>query len=146
LKRLEAVACDAELQEKPLNDLRKLGELLRERCVQALSGNQENNDENSQSKQKGRVSLKLGNVAVNARTVMACETEMEPLDHALPADPAERAKWLIDFKYVYLTSDTFTITLFMWSHFPPLFFHPGSTFRSIITLMPTPKLDLPKLG
>lgn len=36
LKRLEAIACDAELQEKPLADLRKIGEMLRSRCIAFL--------------------------------------------------------------------------------------------------------------
>jgi chromodomain-helicase-DNA-binding protein 1 len=36
LKRLEAVACDAELQEKPLAELRKLGESLKERCIKSM--------------------------------------------------------------------------------------------------------------
>lgn len=37
MKRLEAVACDAELQEKPLADLRKLGTYLREQCVSVMN-------------------------------------------------------------------------------------------------------------
>lgn len=37
LKRLEAVACDAELQEKPLADLRKLGNYLREQCLSVMN-------------------------------------------------------------------------------------------------------------
>ncbi|KAJ8880022.1 hypothetical protein PR048_020644 [Dryococelus australis] len=40
LKRLDEVACDAELQERPLADLRHLGEVLRERCLAALSEQQ----------------------------------------------------------------------------------------------------------
>lgn len=36
LKRLEAIACDAELQEKPLNELKKIAVMLRERCVTFL--------------------------------------------------------------------------------------------------------------
>lgn len=52
------------------------------------------------SKQKGRISFKLGNVAVNAKSVLACEEEMGPLDEIIPSDPHERSIWLIDFKYV----------------------------------------------
>ena len=37
LKRLEAVACDSELQEKPLADLRRLGETLRDRCNKIMA-------------------------------------------------------------------------------------------------------------
>lgn len=45
LKRLEAIACDAELQEKPLADLKKLGEMLKER-VTAMLGEQQAQKEN----------------------------------------------------------------------------------------------------
>ena len=34
---MEAIACDAELQEKPLADVRRLGELLRKGCEEAMS-------------------------------------------------------------------------------------------------------------
>lgn len=42
---MEAVACDAELQEKPLADLRRLGEVLQERCRASL-GEQQAQKEN----------------------------------------------------------------------------------------------------
>lgn len=50
------------------------------------------------SKQKGRVSLKIGNVAVNAKAVLSCEEDLAPLDEVIPNDPHEKAKWIIDFK------------------------------------------------
>lgn len=59
LKRLEAVACDAELQEKPLADLKKLGETLQERCrksmeeSQAAQGQKENDNHNEDSNLSG---------------------------------------------------------------------------------------------
>lgn len=37
LKRLEAVACEAELQEKPLSDLRKLGEYIQRSCEELMA-------------------------------------------------------------------------------------------------------------
>ena len=107
LKRLEAVACDAELQEKPLAELRKLGELLRERCASSITENQaqkenestHNEDSNlSGPAQKKRVrgpSFKLGGVSVNAKSLMAAEKELEVLDEALPSDAAERLKWVL---------------------------------------------------
>ncbi|KAJ1526021.1 hypothetical protein ONE63_009194 [Megalurothrips usitatus] len=99
LKRLEAIAEDAELTDKSQSDLRKLAELLRERCIQAVSENQENDaGEGNSGKQKGRVSLKIGNVAVNAKAILSCEEEMAPLDEIIPSDLHERSKWLIDFK------------------------------------------------
>nr|CAD7429760.1 unnamed protein product [Timema monikensis] len=110
LKRLEEVACDAELQEKPLADLRYLGELLKERCVAAMSEVQSqkenetthNEDSNLSGPGPGKrgrargVSFKLGGVPVNAKSVMACEKELEPLEEVLPPDPAERSKWVLE--------------------------------------------------
>lgn len=37
LKHLDSIACDAELQEKPLAELKKLGEILQERCKAVLN-------------------------------------------------------------------------------------------------------------
>ncbi|CAG2066300.1 unnamed protein product, partial [Timema podura] len=110
LKRLEEVACDAELQEKPLADLRYLGELLKERCVAAMSEVQSqkenetthNEDSNLSGPGPGKrgrargVSFKLGGVPVNAKSVIACEKELEPLEEVLPPDPAERSKWVLE--------------------------------------------------
>lgn len=110
LKRLDAVACDAELQEKPLAELRKLGELLHERC-QAYMGehvaSKENNDHISQednmstnrSKKRARgPSFKLGGVSVNAKTMSACEQELLPLDELVPSNTEERNKWVLDVR------------------------------------------------
>lgn len=111
LKRLDAVACDAELQEKPLAELKKLGELLRERCLVYMgehTASKENNESNSQedsnmstTRGSGRKrvrgpSFKLGGVSVNAKTMMACEQELAPLDDLLPTNSEERLKWVMD--------------------------------------------------
>ncbi|CAH0562488.1 unnamed protein product [Brassicogethes aeneus] len=103
LKRLEAVACDAELQEKPLAELRKLGEMLHERCKAFMNEQtKENNDTNGEtSGGKGRKrlrgpSFKLGGVSVNAKTMMACEEELAPLDEVLPSDAHERSRWILE--------------------------------------------------
>lgn len=37
LKHLDSIACDAELQEKPLAELKRLGEILQERCKTVLN-------------------------------------------------------------------------------------------------------------
>ncbi|XP_077296333.1 chromodomain-helicase-DNA-binding protein 1 [Arctopsyche grandis] len=108
LKRLEDVACDAELQEKPLADLKKLGETLRDRCqaqLASLTGSggplKNNQPDNAQpvgpGKRKARITFMLGGVTVNAKTLSQCETEMAPLDEMLPADRDERLKWQLDF-------------------------------------------------
>lgn len=114
LKRLEAVACDAELQEKPLAELRRLGELLRERCAssmteqQAQKENESTHNEDSNlsgpaQKRRGRgPSFKLAGVSVNAKSLLASEKELEVLDEVLPEDPSERLKWVLDARYMLL--------------------------------------------
>ncbi|KAJ3639673.1 hypothetical protein Zmor_003017 [Zophobas morio] len=101
LKRLEAVACDAELQEKPLAELRKLGELLHERCRAYMGEHTKENEGTQDETSRGRKrmrgpSFKLGGVSVNAKTMMACEEELQPLDEVLPSNPDERSKWVLD--------------------------------------------------
>ncbi|KAJ8926869.1 hypothetical protein NQ314_020720 [Rhamnusium bicolor] len=103
LKRLEAVACDAELQEKPLPELKKLGELLHDRCrafmnEQTKENTESINQDETKPKRLRGPSFKLGGVSVNAKTMMACEEELEPLDEVLPADPEERGRWAFDAK------------------------------------------------
>ncbi|KAL1493434.1 hypothetical protein ABEB36_011490 [Hypothenemus hampei] len=100
LKRLEAVACDAELQEKPLAELRKLGEILHERCIAYMNEqSKENNDAAGEGKKRLRgPSFKLGGVSVNAKTMMQCEEELAPLDELLPSNEEERNRWLLDIR------------------------------------------------
>ncbi|XP_055712394.1 chromodomain-helicase-DNA-binding protein 1 isoform X2 [Phlebotomus papatasi] len=102
LKRLEAIACDAELQEKPLAELKKMGELLRKRCVTFLDehSKENDNDTNGVKKRGARAgfSVKFGGVSFNARTLMACEEELQPLDEMIPGSADERLKWVLDIK------------------------------------------------
>lgn len=112
LKRLDAIALDAELQEKTLTDLKKIGEMLRDRCVKFL---QEHKDVPQQDKKAAKTedvdgeggkkkgvragfSIKFGGVSFNAKTLMACEEELAPLDEVIPNDPHERSKWLFDIR------------------------------------------------
>lgn len=96
------MACDAELQEKPLAELKKLGELLHERCRAYMGEHSKENVDNSEDgkvRKRGRgPSFKLGGVSVNAKTMMACEEELAPLDEILPANAEERKKWTLDAK------------------------------------------------
>ncbi|XP_017774812.1 PREDICTED: chromodomain-helicase-DNA-binding protein 1 isoform X2 [Nicrophorus vespilloides] len=97
LKRLEAVACDAELQEKPLPELRKLGEVLKERCKSYMGEHTKENNESTDGKKRNRgPSFKLGGVSVNAKTMMQCEEELQPLDDILPSSLEERKKWKLE--------------------------------------------------
>lgn len=43
------MACDAELQEKPLSDLRKLGEYIEIKCKELMSESQSCQKENSEN-------------------------------------------------------------------------------------------------
>ncbi|XP_065334044.1 chromodomain-helicase-DNA-binding protein 1 isoform X2 [Cloeon dipterum] len=101
LKRLESVACDAELQEKSMSDLKKLGETLKDRCNKmmaewtALKENDTNDDPNQKKRERGP-SFKLGGVSVNAKTLIATEKELEPLDEMVPSDSSERSRWVLD--------------------------------------------------
>lgn len=113
LKRLEAIACDAELQEKPLAELKRIAELLRNRCLNFLQEHKEgsvsvadkkaakDDDGDESGKKKGaRVgfSVKFGGVSFNAKTLMACEEELAPLDEVIPSNVGERSRWLLEIR------------------------------------------------
>ncbi|KAI5640605.1 hypothetical protein NE865_07150 [Phthorimaea operculella] len=97
-KHLDSIACDAELQEKPLAELKKLGEILAERCKIALSEPIDTTNEQSDGRKNTRRTFKLGGVPVNAKTLMACQDELAPLDEFLPQTKEERLKWQLDFR------------------------------------------------
>lgn len=107
LDRLDAVAGDAELQEKPLGDLKKLGELILQRCQEALESQKLGKEvaelvEDAQGGRKKRErgpSLKISNVSVNAKTFMADLQDLEPLSHVLPKSAEDRKKWTLATKY-----------------------------------------------
>lgn len=102
LKRLEAIACDAELQEKPLHELKKIAEMLRERCATFLVEHKEPEPTASTSEKKrgarAGFSVKFGGVSFNAKTLMACEEELAPLDEVMPNTPEERLEWTLEIK------------------------------------------------
>uniref|UniRef100_T1GR74 Helicase C-terminal domain-containing protein n=1 Tax=Megaselia scalaris TaxID=36166 RepID=T1GR74_MEGSC len=90
LERLEDIACDAELQEKPLNDLRYLGNLLHERCLEFVKNL--SNDPGAEQ----NISVKIGGVSFNAKTVVSSEEELSSLAQILPKDRNERLSWTLD--------------------------------------------------
>uniref|UniRef100_A0A1B0FRK9 Chromodomain-helicase-DNA-binding protein 1 n=1 Tax=Glossina morsitans morsitans TaxID=37546 RepID=A0A1B0FRK9_GLOMM len=110
LMRLEAIACDAELQEKPLAELKRIGEMLHDRCVQFLEEHKEeisnskkpvdNTDDNGSKQRRSRAtfSIKLGGVSFNAKTLLACEEELKPLNELMPSSANERLMWSLDIK------------------------------------------------
>lgn len=102
LKRLEAIACDAELQEKPMADLKKIAEMLKKRCITFLGEHNPENDKDSNSIKKrgarGGFSVKFGGVSFNAKTLMTSQEELQPLDEVIPASSEDRIKWVIEIK------------------------------------------------
>lgn len=101
LKRLEAIAGDAELQDKSMADLRKVGEMILERCKTFLEEHTKENDPKALSETKGRrpgLSVKFGGVSFNAKTLISCVEELEPLDEIIPVNHDERQKWVLDIK------------------------------------------------
>ncbi|XP_066973477.1 chromodomain-helicase-DNA-binding protein 1 isoform X4 [Macrobrachium rosenbergii] len=108
LRRLETIAHDADLREKPINDLRKIGETLIERCQEAmkeaesLKENDKAPEVNGQPKTRRDrgPSIKLSGVAINAKTTLAAIDELAPLDKIVPHAPVERAYWTLQIKRV----------------------------------------------
>lgn len=112
MKRLEEIACDSELQEKPLAELKKLAQQLHERCLAFMEEQQAKDSLPQQqhdgvdaaaaaAKKRGTragYSMKFGGVSFNAKTLITCGEELAPLDDVIPANADERAKWLLDFK------------------------------------------------
>ncbi|XP_076276684.1 chromodomain-helicase-DNA-binding protein 1 isoform X4 [Lasioglossum baleicum] len=106
LKRLDDIAADAELQEKPMSELRFLGDQMRIRCEACLSEFESTAKENKgeeEGKGPGRKrgrgpTFKIGGVMVNAKSFSAAVKELEPLEQALPSDSEQRSNWHIDTK------------------------------------------------
>ncbi|XP_053961263.1 chromodomain-helicase-DNA-binding protein 1 [Anastrepha ludens] len=109
LERLEAIACDAELQEKPLTELKRIGEMLHDRCVQFLEEHKDDPpatpkivaDDTVAAKQRrtrATYSVKLGGVSFNAKTLLSCEEELKPLNDIVPNASSERLSWQLNIK------------------------------------------------
>ncbi|KAL6265265.1 hypothetical protein P5V15_002045 [Pogonomyrmex californicus] len=106
LKRLDDIATDADLQEKPMSELRYLSELLMSRCdaclaefENAVKENKSEEESKGPGRKRGRgPTFKIGNVMVNAKSFSAAVKELEPLEQALPSDPEQRANWHLDIK------------------------------------------------
>lgn len=108
-KRLDAVALDAELQEKPLADLKRLAGLLHTGCEQALRESQaagtaapeappDNGGDGAPPARRRhqRTTFKLSGVSVNAKSVLASYQELSVLDSVLPVSAEERRHWTLD--------------------------------------------------
>lgn len=107
LMRLEAIACDAELQEKPMMELKRIGEMLHDRCVQFLEEHKDDakscsaaasEESSKQKRSRATYSVKLGGVSFNAKTLLTCEEELQPLNEIIPSVATERLQWALDIK------------------------------------------------
>ncbi|XP_041464759.1 chromodomain-helicase-DNA-binding protein 2-like isoform X3 [Lytechinus variegatus] len=93
LTRLEAIAGDAELQEKSQADLKRLGTLLHDSCVKAVEEyNERLKADNDFDGKKRGATFKLSNVTINAPSVLKHEEENEPLA-SIPASKEKRKKF-----------------------------------------------------
>jgi len=104
MRRLESIALDSELQDKPMTDLKKLAEALQSGCEQSVKEHLERltkealNDEVGHLKKRGDrgPSFKLFGVSVFPKNVLSCQQELEPLEVILTnLSTDQRKKWKI---------------------------------------------------
>uniref|UniRef100_A0A8B9F511 DNA helicase n=1 Tax=Amazona collaria TaxID=241587 RepID=A0A8B9F511_9PSIT len=95
--RLECIARDAELVDKSVADLKRLGELIHNSCVSAMQEYEEQLKENpGEGKGPGKrrgPTMKISGVQVNVKSIIQHEEEFEMLHKSIPADPEERKKY-----------------------------------------------------
>uniref|UniRef100_A0A8C9MXQ5 Chromodomain helicase DNA binding protein 2 n=1 Tax=Serinus canaria TaxID=9135 RepID=A0A8C9MXQ5_SERCA len=95
--RLECIARDAELVDKSVADLKRLGELIHNSCVSAMQEYEEQLKENpAEGRQGGFVrgpTIKISGVQVNVKSIIQHEEEFEMLHKSIPSDPEERKKY-----------------------------------------------------
>ncbi|CAN8219744.1 unnamed protein product [Coccothraustes coccothraustes] len=96
IRRLDAIARDAELVDKSEIDLRRLGELVHNGCIKALKDNSFGQERAGKvfGKVKGPT-FRISGVQVNAKLVFSHEEELAPLHKSIPADPEERKRYVI---------------------------------------------------
>ncbi len=96
LTRMEDIAEDADLTDKSVSDLVELGRRIRERCLAALeeSGGAANNA--AEEKKAKVAAVKVGNVPVNAKTLLETEKLLRPLGKLLPPERTARRSWRLD--------------------------------------------------
>jgi hypothetical protein len=100
LTRMEDIAEDADLTDKSVSDLVELGRRIRERCLAALEesgGGTNSNAANAAEEKKAKVAaVKVGNVPVNAKTLLETEKLLRPLGKLLPPERTARRSWRLD--------------------------------------------------
>jgi hypothetical protein len=98
LTRMEDIAEDADLTDKSVNDLVELGRRIRERCLAALeeSGGGGGTANAAEEKKAKVAAVKVGNVPVNAKTLLETEKLLRPLGKLLPPERTARRSWRLD--------------------------------------------------
>uniref|UniRef100_A0A8C5NQH3 DNA helicase n=1 Tax=Junco hyemalis TaxID=40217 RepID=A0A8C5NQH3_JUNHY len=97
--RLECIARDAELVDKSVADLKRLGELIHNSCVSAMQEYEEQLKENPAEGRQGGPgkrrgpTIKISGVQVNVKSIIQHEEEFEMLHKSIPSDPEERKKY-----------------------------------------------------
>uniref|UniRef100_A0A8C6J7Z0 DNA helicase n=1 Tax=Melopsittacus undulatus TaxID=13146 RepID=A0A8C6J7Z0_MELUD len=89
--RLECIARDAELVDKSVADLKRLGELIHNSCVSAINSSSVLRWKGP-GKRRGPT-MKISGVQVNVKSIIQHEEEFEMLHKSIPADPEERKKY-----------------------------------------------------
>ncbi|XP_044301011.1 chromodomain-helicase-DNA-binding protein 2 isoform X5 [Varanus komodoensis] len=99
LERLECIARDAELVDKSVADLKRLGELLHSSCVSAMQEYEEQLKGNpTEGKGPGKrrgPTIKISGVQVNVKAIMQHEEDFALLHQTIPRDPEERARFCL---------------------------------------------------
>uniref|UniRef100_A0A8C0YC90 Chromodomain helicase DNA binding protein 1 n=1 Tax=Cyprinus carpio carpio TaxID=630221 RepID=A0A8C0YC90_CYPCA len=99
IRRLDAIARDAELVDKSEHDLRRLAETVHNGCLKTLRENPCGPERTSGKRgRRGKVkgpTFRISGVQVNAKLVISHEEELAPLHKAIPADPEERKRYII---------------------------------------------------
>ncbi|XP_060115774.1 chromodomain-helicase-DNA-binding protein 2 isoform X1 [Heteronotia binoei] len=99
LERLECIARDAELVDKSVADLKRLGDLLHNSCVSAMQEFEEQLKDNpTEGKGPGKrrgPTIKISSVQVNVKAIIQHEEEFAMLHQAITADLEERKKFCL---------------------------------------------------
>ncbi|XP_005103678.1 chromodomain-helicase-DNA-binding protein 1 isoform X2 [Aplysia californica] len=111
LKRLDAIAEDAELQEKSEAELKRLIEHLKKSCEEAMKDHAQKLLENpslegAKKTHKGP-SFKINSVSINAQSMLKAEEDLKPLAEAIPDDREQRKKWRLDHQVKKVHWDCF---------------------------------------
>uniref|UniRef100_A0A452IEE6 Uncharacterized protein n=1 Tax=Gopherus agassizii TaxID=38772 RepID=A0A452IEE6_9SAUR len=86
--RLECIARDAELVDKSVADLKRLGELIHNSCPASAP------TAPGPGKRRGPT-LKISGVQVNVKSIIQHEEEFEMLHKSIPTDPEEKRKYCL---------------------------------------------------